>query len=292
MTLPAALLLWQKARDALGAWSNVVLDRELEARLAKVSRSLGPEKVDPFGWDPEYARYPMLAAAFLSRTYFRTIVHGAQNLPRGRALLVANHAGQIPIDGVMIAVSVFLESDPPRMVRAMVEKWAQTLPFVSTFFSRCGQVVGVPENARRLLDQGELVLVFPEGTRGLSKTYRERYRLADFGLGFMRLALETNTPIVPVSVIGAEEQYPSLANLSSVAKLLSMPYLPVIPQMLLPGGQLPLPVRYRIAFGEPLRFSGDADDDDAVISAKTSVVKAAIQSMLNRGLDARRSVFY
>jgi 1-acyl-sn-glycerol-3-phosphate acyltransferase len=289
--LPSALLLWQRARDQFSHWSNVLLDRELEQRLNLMTRDLGAEGVDPFGWDPEYAKYAMFVAAFLSRSYFRTIVRGIENLPSGKAILVANHSGQIPIDGVMIAISVFLESNPPRIPRAMVEKWAQTLPFVSTFFSRCGQVVGVPENARRLLDRGELVLVFPEGTRGLSKTFRQRYQLADFGLGFMRLALETDTPIVPVGVVGAEEQYISVANLHKAAKLLRMPYFPVVPQWLVPGGQLPLPVRYRLFFGEPLRFQGDPDDDDAVIQEKVWVVKATIQSMVNRGLEERQGLF-
>jgi 1-acyl-sn-glycerol-3-phosphate acyltransferase len=192
----------------------------------------------------------------------------------------------------MIAISVFLEARPPRMVRAMVEKWAQTLPFVSTFFARCGQVVGVPENARRLRERGELVLVFPEGTRGLSKPFQHRYQLTDFGPGFMRLALETDTPIIPIAVVGAEEQYVSVANLRRAAKLLRMPAFPLVPQILLPGGILPLPVRYRIVFGEPLRFQGDPDDDDAVIQEKVWVVKATIQGMIQRGLEDRRSVFF
>ncbi len=290
--LPSALLFWQRTREQIHSWSNVLLDRELEARLDRVSRDLGPAGVDPFGWDPEYAKYALFVAAFLSRSYFRTIAHGIENLPKGRALLVANHAGQFPIDGVMIAASVFLEADPPRMVRAMVEKWAQTLPFVSTFFSRCGQVVGVPENARRLLDRGELVLVFPEGTRGLSKPFSQRYQLIDFGLGFMRLALETGTPIVPIAVVGSEEQYISVANLQKAAKFFRVPAFPVIPQMLVPGGQLPLPVRYRLYFGEPLRFQGDPDDDDAVIREKVWVVRATIQELVNRGLEERQSVFF
>src|SRR6266851_5565356 len=150
--LPLARGLVQKAKGALRGLSSALLGRELEARLEEVSRELAPHGVDPFGWDPDYARYAIAAAATLSRSYFRTIVSGIEHLPRGRALIVANHSGQIPIDGLIIAISVFLEANPPRVVRAMVEKWSQTLPFVSTFFSKCGQVVGVPENAIRLLE--------------------------------------------------------------------------------------------------------------------------------------------
>jgi 1-acyl-sn-glycerol-3-phosphate acyltransferase len=290
--LPVAKGLFRLARGAMRSIAGAVLGSELEERLERVSRELAPDGVDPFGWDPDYARYVLAAGTLLSRSYFRTIVSGIENLPKGRVLIVANHSGQIPLDGVVIAISVFLEANPPRVVRAMVEKWSQTLPFVSTFFAKCGQVVGVPENAVRLLHQGEPLLVFPEGTRGLAKTFAHRYELTDFGLGFMRLALETDTPILPLAVIGAEEQYISVANLRSVAKTLHIPSFPVIPQLFIPGGQLPLPTRYRLHFGEPLYFHGDPDDDDAVIEEKVWVVKATIQSMLNKGLLERKSLFF
>jgi 1-acyl-sn-glycerol-3-phosphate acyltransferase len=288
---PWARGFWHKLEGAVGAVLPPLLRRELEDRLRFVSHEIAPNGVDPFGWDPEYSRFVIAAAAALSRSYFRTIVSGLEHLPRGRVLLVANHSGQLPIDGIIIAISVFLEANPPRVVRAMVEKWSQTVPFISTFFTKCGQVVGVPENARRLLSGGEALLVFPEGIRGLSKTIGHRYELADFGLGFMRLALETDCPIVPVAVVGAEEQYISVANVKSVAKMLHIPAFPVIPQLFLPGGQFPLPTRYRLYFGEPLRFRGDPDDDDSVIEEKVWVVKATIQSMLNQGLAERKHLF-
>jgi 1-acyl-sn-glycerol-3-phosphate acyltransferase len=290
--LPLARGLFRRARGALDGMTSALLGPELEQRLEQVSKQLAPHGVDPFGWDPDYARYAIAAATFLSRSYFRTIVSGIENLPEGRVLIVANHAGQIPIDGVIVAISVFLEAQPPRVVRAMVEKWSQTLPFVSTFFAKCGQVVGVPENAVRLLQRGEALLVFPEGTRGLAKTFQHRYQLTDFGLGFMRLALETETPIVPLAIIGSEEQYISLANMRSTAKALRLPYLPVIPQLFIPGGQLPLPTRYRLQFAEPLHFRGDPDDDDSIIEEKVWVVKATIQAMLNKGLMERKSLFF
>jgi len=289
--LPRARHFWRKLEQGLDGVTPPLLRRELDERLRYIAHEIAPNGVDPFGWDPEYSRSVIAATAILSRSYFRTVVSGIEHLPRGRVLLVANHSGQVPIDGIIIAISVFLEANPPRIARAMVEKWSQTLPFVSTFFTKSGQVVGVPENARRLLSRGEALLVFPEGIRGLSKTIRHRYELADFGLGFMRLALETDSPIVPVAVVGAEEQYISVANVKSVAKMLRIPAFPVIPQLLLPFGQLPLPTRYHLYFGEPLRFRGDPDDDDSVIEEKVWVVKATIQSMLNQGLAARKHVF-
>ncbi|MRG97034.1 lysophospholipid acyltransferase family protein [Polyangium spumosum] len=290
--LPIARSLFDVAHDGIGELGIKLLGRDFEERLRRVPIPLGGGGVDPFGLDPQWAKYTIGVAAFFHRFYFRTIVSGIERVPPSRVLLVANHSGQIPMDGVIIAASMFLDAEPPRIVRSMVEKWSQTLPFVSTFFSRVGQVVGVPENARRLLELGEAILVFPEGIRGVTKPFAERYKLTDFGLGFMRLALETNTPIVPVAVIGAEEQYVSLGNLRRVAKALHLPSFPILPQLLVPGGVLPLPTRYRISFGEPMRFDGDPDDDDAIIEEKVLRVKATIQSMLHRGLKARRSIFW
>ncbi len=269
-----------------------MLGEEFNGRLQRVPMNLGQAGVDPFGLDPQWTKYALAAAAYLHRYYFRTEVFGAKHLPQGRVLLISNHSGQLPIDGALIGAAMFMDAEPPRFVRAMVEKWSQTLPFVALLFSRVGQVVGVPENAKRLLEQEEALLVFPEGARGISKTFDKRYQLTPFGLGFMRLAIETKTPIVPIAVIGGEEQYPSLANIESLARLFRMPSFPILPQLLLPGGVLPLPTRYRIHFGEALHFDGDADDDDAVIEEKAWLVQKTIQSMVNRGLRDRKHVFW
>jgi 1-acyl-sn-glycerol-3-phosphate acyltransferase len=269
-----------------------LLGESFAERIARVPMALGSSGVDPFGLDPQWAKYALATVAMLHRKYFRSDVHGIENVPSGRILLVANHSGQVPIDAALIGAAMFMDAEPPRIVRAMVEKWAVSLPFVSLLFTRVGQVVGVPENATRLLAQGEALLVFPEGARGISKTFDQRYKLTEFGLGFMRLAIETETPVVPVAVIGAEEQYVSFANVESLAKLLRMPAFPIIPQLFIPGGQLPLPTKYRLWFGEPMRFSGDPDDDDAVIHEKVWLVKQTIQSMLNRGLKERKHIFW
>jgi len=290
--LPVARLGAEAMRSAFDDFTIRLLGRDFEDRLRRVPIPMGTGGVDPFGLDPAWAKYAVGVAAFFHRFYFRADVFGIERVPQGRVLLISNHSGQLPIDAMLIGASLFLDAEPPRIIRSMVEKWTQTLPFVSTMFSRVGQVVGVPENARRLLELGEMLLVFPEGARGISKSFAERYRLADFGLGFMRLALETDTPIVPVAVIGAEEQYISLGNMGGVAKALGMPNFPVMPQFLLPGGQLPLPTKYRIYFGEPMSFDGDHDDDDAVIDEKVSKVRGTIQSMLNRGLKERKSIFW
>jgi 1-acyl-sn-glycerol-3-phosphate acyltransferase len=289
-----------RATDALdpglfGRLGNRFMDRaeemlgdEIDERLARIPKHVNEAGVDPFGFDPRTARYALASMAFLYRYYFRVETSGLPSLPRGRALFIANHSGQIPLDGAMLGTSLMLDAEPPRFARSMVERWSAELPFVSVLFPRLGQVIGTPENAKRLLENEEVIVVFPEGSRGISKTFDQRYQLVDFGLGFMRLALETNTPIVPIAVIGGEEQAPAIMNLKPVAKLLGFPVMPVTPY----GAPFPLPVKYRLHFGDPLFFTGPADDDDAELEKKVKVVKASIQTMIEQGLKQRKAVFW
>lgn len=278
------------ARRAADELLTRLLGPDFEDRIAMLHERYDALGGDPFGFDPETTRQAAVVSAFFHRMYFRTEVYDVDRVPEGRVMLIANHSGQVPIDAAILGCSMFFDANPPRVTRAMVEKWTATLPFVSTFFSRVGQVVGVPENARRLLDMGELLLVFPEGIRGVSKPFERRYQLEPFGHGFMRLAMETKTPIVPVAVIGAEEQYISLGNLKWAARALRIPVFPLIPQMLVPGGQLPLPTKYRLFFGDPLYFEGDPEDKRRV-SDSVFLVREAVAHLLRRGLMQRRSIF-
>jgi 1-acyl-sn-glycerol-3-phosphate acyltransferase len=205
-------------------------------------------------------------------------------------LVVANHSGQLPYDGLVIGASLLLDRSPPRFPRSMIERFVPTLPFVSYILSRWGQITGTPENCRRLLEDEECILVFPEGARGIAKPFSQRYQLAEFGNGFMRLALETGAPIVPCAVIGAEEQAPAV-NVKPLARLLGAPAFPVVPYPpFVPV--VPLPVKYRLYFGEPMRFDGDPDDDDDVLGEKVRAVRNAIQSMIWSGLKEREHVFW
>ncbi len=287
---PLLSRLWQEARRARDELTARVLGRDFEERAALLQARYR-EARDPFGFDPDTARKTAAMCAIFHRLYFRTEVFGIENVPSGRALLIANHSGQIRIDAAIIGTAMFLDANPPRVARAMVDKWTATLPFVSMFFNRVGQVVGLPENARRLLALEELLLAFPEGVRGIAKPFSKRYELEEFGLGFMRLAIQTDTPIIPVAVIGAEEQYVSLGNLQRAARALNLPVFPLVPQLFVPGGQLPLPTKYRLHFGEPMRFYGDPDDDEAVIADKVWLVRQTISHLLARGLRERRGVF-
>lgn len=280
--------LFGRLRGAMEKWTYKQGGPDLEARLARLVAPQNEYGVDPFGLDLEFAKAAIAPALWLYKSWFRVETHGIGNLPPGRVLLICNHSGQLPLDGMMIGVSLLVEAEPPRIARAMVEKWAPTLPFVAPFFARVGQVVGTPENCRRLLAAGETIMVFPEGTRGLNKTFDKSYQLQEFGLGFMRLALETNTPIVPVAVVGAEEQAPAFWDFKAAAKLLGFPALPITPTLI----PIPLPVKYHLHFGAPMRFTGSADDDDQELDKKVREVKAQIQAMLNKGIEERKGIFF
>jgi 1-acyl-sn-glycerol-3-phosphate acyltransferase len=282
--------------DLAGALTPLAV-RDLSAEIADRLRKV-PTRVNEFGfdeWGMEIAsvRRAVLPAALLYRYYFRAQTFGIERLPPGRLLLIANHAGQLPFDAMMLGVATLLEAEPPRIARGMGEFWIPQLPFVNWLATRSGQLVGTPENCVHLLEAGECVMVFPEGVRGMNKTFDQRYRLQRFGTGFMRLALETRTPIVPVGIVGSEEQQPGLANLRGLGRALGMPAFPITPTFpwLGPLGLLPLPVRYRIHFGEPLRFEGDAGDEDAVIEEKVEQVRQAIGELLERGRAERAAVF-
>jgi 1-acyl-sn-glycerol-3-phosphate acyltransferase len=246
---------------------------------------------DPFGMSRGSLAQAMVVARLLYRYYFRAEAHGIENLPaHGRVVLVANHSGQLPFDALVIGSACFLEPAQPRLVRAMVEFFVPTVPFASYLFARWGQITGTPENCRRLLAADEAVLVFPEGARGISKPFSKRYQLAEFGTGFMRLALEAGAPIVPVAVVGAEEQAPAI-NAKPLAKLLGIPALPLVPYPPFIAA-VPLPVKYRVYFGEPMRFTGDPDDDDDELAERVKTVRNRIQSMLHMGLSGRKHVFW
>jgi 1-acyl-sn-glycerol-3-phosphate acyltransferase len=279
---------WLKSR--VHAWIDSKLDPGFRAKLKALPTRQNEYGYDPFGFHRDEAKVAALVTRFLYRNYFRVEAHGVQNVPKGRVLLVSNHSGQLPFDGLGIAGALLFDHDPPRIVRSMVERYVQTVPFASYLFARWGQITGTPENCRRLLDDEEAILVFPEGVKGISKPFTQRYQLQEFGTGFMRLALETNAPIVPVAVVGAEEQAPAL-NLKPLAKIVGAPAFPLMP---LPPffPILPYPVKYRIYFGEPLTFDGDSDDDDEVMAEKVVVVRNHIQSMLRVGLKERRHIFW
>jgi len=269
------------------------LQTVIDDHLSRIPNKLNEYGYDAYGMNPVWMRRVLLPFALLYRYYFRVEVAGIEQLPEGRVLVIANHAGQLPFDGAMLALALLLEARPPRIARSMGEYWIPRLPWVSVLAARSGTLVGTPQNCIHMLENGECVLAFPEGVRGMNKLYSQRYRLQRFGSGFMRLALETDTPIVPVAIVGSEEQQPSFANLEGLAHMFGAPALPITLTFpwLGPLGLLPLPVKYRIYFGAPLRFEGEASDEDAVTDVKVEQVKAKIAGMLARGRREREGIF-
>jgi 1-acyl-sn-glycerol-3-phosphate acyltransferase len=283
-------------RDLVGAFlplSARGLEREIEERLRRVPNQLNEYGFDPYGLSLESARRMALPVALLYRHYFRVETFDIDRVPEGRVLLIANHAGQLPFDGAMLNVAMLLEAEPPRICRSMGEYFIPRLPWMGVAMVRVGAMVGTPENCVHMLENEECVVVFPEGARGMNKPYSERYRLQRMGRGFMRLALETATPIVPVAIVGSDDQQPGLANLTRVGRMLGLPSFPITVTfpLLGPLGILPLPVKYRMYFGEPLHFDGDAADDDAAIQEKVDVVKDSIEGMLANGIRERKGIF-
>lgn len=261
------------------------LDAEIAVQINGAPLATNSFGFDPWGFEKETARRCFFTSALLYRYYFRVQTRGIENLPSGRVLLIGNHAGQIALDAAMIATACLMEGHPPRIVRGMGEHWLSRLPWLNILMVRFGSVVGTPKNCTDLLEHGEAVLAFPEGVRGMNKGFSQRYELQDFGLGFLRLALQTGTPIVPVATVGSEEQAPSLGNFDSLAGLLGMPAFPLV---LTP---IPLPVRYHVQFGKPLVFEGSPHDEDHIIEEKVNIVKTRLRNMLRDGLDRRAGIF-
>jgi 1-acyl-sn-glycerol-3-phosphate acyltransferase len=244
---------------------------------------------DPWGLNPDTAEEALRWGAWIYRHYFRVEARGIEKVPAGRVLIVPNHSGQLPFDGFFVAMAMALEADPPRLVRGMVERWFPALPFISTLFTRCGQVVGDPENCKELLRRDQAIMVFPEGVGGSGKVWWKRYQLQQFGTGFVRLALETGAPIVPVGVVGAEETYPSVYNWEWLARRMGTPYVPITPffPLLGPLGMVPLPVKVQLFFGEPIQLEGDPDAPDEEIQGSVDQVKTAIRGLIEQGLEER-----
>ncbi len=248
---------------------------------------------DPFGFHPEDLLKIAPIVEILYRYYFRVKVYNIERVPPGRLILVANHGGQLPFDGLMIGAAMFFEAKPPRIIRSMVDKFVGDLPLINKLFFRCGQVIGLPENAEYLLKNEEAILVFPEGVRGISKPWDKRYKLEEFGTGFFRLALKTKTPIIPVAVIGSEEQYFTIHNSKTLAKLFGLPAFPITLTfpLLGPIGLIPLPTKYRIYFGEPIKCDEIQCEDEADIEKNVKRIREIIQNMINEGLREREAIF-
>ncbi len=262
-------------------------------------RLTGNYSVDEFGFDPHFNNAivrPLLR--FFFKSWFRVEVSGIENLPsEGAALLVANHAGVLPFDGLMLSVAVHDEHPAHRDMRLLAADMVFDLPLIGEAARKAGHTMACTTDAHRLLAAGELTAVFPEGYKGLGKRFEDRYRLQRFGRGgFVTAALRTKAPIIPCSIIGSEEIYPMIADVKLLARLFGLPYFPVTPLFPLagPAGLVPLPSKWRIAFAEPIYthdYAASDADDPMVTFELTDQVRETIQQTLYRLLAGRRNIF-
>src|SRR3954452_1587807 len=258
---------------------------EISARVERLELPFDARGVDGYGTSKWHLGVAFRALSFLYRTYFQVRCQGLEHIPvRGRAMLVGNHSGGIALDAAMVIAACFLELDPPRLAQGMAEKFINRFPFASTWTSRCGQLTGLPEHAQRLLEDDRLLMVFPEGARGTAKLWKDRWSLVDFGTGFIRLALRTKSPIVPLGFIGGGDAIPTVSNLYRIGKLVGVPYVPVTPWIF----PVPRPVRLEIHYGEPLVFEGNGSEEDDVIQRYVEQVKSAIAGLIEKGRESRR----
>ena len=279
-----------------------ILGADWEKRIAGIlagirKRITGDYEVDTFGFDPQITEIFAAAIEPIAEKWFRLEVRGVENIPtEGGALLVANHSGTVPIDGLITGYAV--KKYAGRDLRPLGADLVFSLPFVGQIARKVGATLACAEDAERLLTSGEIAGVWPEGFKGIGKPFAERYKLQRFGRGgFVSSAMRAQVPIVPVSIVGAEEIYPLVGNVPSLARLLGIPYLPITPffPLLGPLGLIPLPSKWIIEFGEPIRtdaYPPESADDPMLLFNVTDQVRETIQQTLYKLLVDRGNAFF
>ena len=283
--------------------AQVVFGEDADQKLAQLlaflrRRVTGDYEVDEYGMDPELTeRFLLELVRPLATKWFRVEVRGVENIPTdGGALVVANHSGTVPIDGLVTMFAV--HETTGRSLRPLGADLVFRLPFIGELARKSGATLACNEDAVRMLSKGELAAVWPEGFKGVGKPYSERYKLQRFGRGgFVSAAIKTGVPIVPCSIVGAEEIYPLVGNIPILARLLGVPYIPVTPffPLLGPLGLVPLPSKWIIEFGEPIRtdsYDSGAADDPMLVFNVTDQVRETIQQTLYSLLMRRKSIFH
>jgi 1-acyl-sn-glycerol-3-phosphate acyltransferase len=288
---------WFERETWKGMW--YMLNYTLQYNAGLVRRRLtGEYEPDPWGLDWEFLDLARPFLTFLYKAYWRVETTGLDHVPvEGPALLAANHSGQLPWDATMLATAVLTEHPAQRLARVLYPAWVPDLPFLSVWLARMGQALATVENGSLLLGRGELVATFPEGDDGLGKTFRNRYRLARFDPEFVQMALSQEAPIVPVTIVGAEETYVTLGHAPLLSRITPLPNVPITLTFPWLGvlGLVPLPSKWFIDFGEPIPTAGfgpDGQTNLVLVAQLADRVRNTIQALLDDRLVRRRSVFF
>ena len=255
--------------------SKIFNDKSIQDYVNVFPNRVGSQGFDAWGFNIKNMKNNMRLTKYLYEDFYKVETVGLENVPKeGRCLIIPNHSGQLPFDGLLVT-----NPNGARAPKAMVERFLPTVPFIGNWLSSVGAVIGDPINCERMLDNEEAIIVFPEGVRGSNKLYKQRYQLQRFGSGFVHLAMNNNAPIIPVGIVGMEETIRSYADLKPLAKLLGMPVLPLVVPFIFPS-------KVFIYFGKPIYFNNDVHKESD-IKERVDLVKAAIDDLLKQGLARR-----
>ena len=260
--------------------SKIFNDNSIQDYVNVFPNRVGSQGFDAWGFNIKNMKNNMRLTKYMYEDFYKVETVGLENIPKeGRCLIIPNHSGQLPFDGMLVGYSLLTNPNGARAPKAMVERFLPTVPFIGNWLSSVGAVIGDPINCERMLDNEEAIIVFPEGVRGSNKLYKQRYQLQRFGSGFMHLAMKHNAPIIPAGIVGMEETIRSYADIKPLAKLLGMPVAPLVVPFIFPS-------KVFIYFGKPIYFKNDVHKESD-IKDRVDTVKAAIDDLLQQGLARR-----
>jgi 1-acyl-sn-glycerol-3-phosphate acyltransferase len=261
---------------------EIFTDASMEEYINIFPNKVGSKGYDAWGFNIKNMKNNMRLAKWLYTDFYKVEAFGLENIPKnGRCLVIPNHSGQLPFDGVLLAYALLTNPNGPRAPKAMVERFLPSVPFIGNWLNSMGAVIGDPVNCERMLDNEEAIIAFPEGVRGSNKLYKNRYQLQRFGSGFMHLAMKHNAPIIPVGIIGMEETIRSYADIKPLAKLLGMPVAPLVIPFVFPS-------KVYIYIGKPIYFKNDVYKEHEV-KERVERVKTEIDKLLKEGLAKREA---
>jgi len=263
---------------------DITNPKDADIFLNRFPNKVGSYGYDPWGFNINGIKPFVGAGKFFYEKYFRVEAHGLEHIPQqGRCLIIANHSGQLPLDAMMLGYTMVTNEHAPRAPKGMYERFVPQVPFISSIFSQWGGTVGDPENCIKMLENEEAVMVFPEGARGISKPFKKRYQLQQFGLGFMYMALQTKSPVIPVGIVGCEESIINFGNMDLLQKLTKFPAAPALIPFVFPS-------KIIMNIGKPMLFEGDGSRE-YLVKEMVEEVKREINHLMDIGLRQRKGIF-